>query len=81
MTERGLVDHAAAGAACRRGGVGQVATLRAAVADGASSSLLARRWAQLLVQEAGAAPSGLLRTEAGFADVLNRASGPGGRTA
>lgn len=62
------------GPTCRRGGVGRVATLRAAVADGASSSLLARRWAQLLVREAGAAPSGLLRTETGFADVLNRAA-------
>ncbi|MCF2526317.1 hypothetical protein [Yinghuangia soli] len=62
------------GPACRRGEVGRVATLRAAVADGASESLLARRWAELLVRGAGSAPTGLLRTGLGFADVLARAA-------
>ncbi|NUU22128.1 MAG: hypothetical protein HOV68_11535, partial [Streptomycetaceae bacterium] len=51
-----------------------VATLRAAVADGASSSLLARRWAEILVRRAGAAPTGLLRTGNGFADLLAQAA-------
>ncbi|MDI2132152.1 hypothetical protein [Yinghuangia seranimata] len=70
--ERGLLPPP--GPACRSGGVGRVASLRAAVADGASSSLLARRWAQLLVREAGGAPTGLLRTGQGFAEVLTRAA-------
>ncbi|WTW97881.1 hypothetical protein OG216_33115 [Streptomycetaceae bacterium NBC_01309] len=62
------------GPTCRRGGVGRVSSVRAAVSDGASESLLARRWAEVLVRQAGGAPTGLLRTGTGFADVLGRAA-------
>ncbi|MEU8137929.1 hypothetical protein [Streptodolium elevatio] len=62
------------GPTCRRGGVGRVTSVRAAISDGASDSLLARRWAEVLVRQAGGAPTGLLRTGAGFADVLGRAA-------
>ncbi|HSA48683.1 MAG TPA: hypothetical protein VLH10_01045 [Yinghuangia sp.] len=62
------------GPACRRGEVGRVATVRAAVSDGASSSLLARRWAEVLVRRAGAAPTGLLRSEGDFAQLVAHAA-------
>ncbi|UGQ13819.1 hypothetical protein LO772_09605 [Yinghuangia sp. ASG 101] len=62
------------GPACRRGEVGRVATVRAAVSDGAADSLLARRWAETLVRRAGAAPTRLLRGGADFADLLGQAA-------
>lgn len=62
------------GPTCRRARVDRVATLRAAVADGASDSFLARRWAEVLVRRAGAAPTGLLRSGPGFAELLGHAA-------
>ncbi len=70
--DRGMVPPP--GPACRRGEVGRVATVRAAVSDGAADSLLARRWAEVLVRRAGAAPTGLLRSGRGFADLLAQAA-------
>ncbi|MGW1994703.1 hypothetical protein [Embleya sp. NPDC001921] len=63
-----------AGPACRRARVDRPGALRVALADGAAESLLARRWAELLVRACGAAPTPLLCGGTGFADVLARAA-------
>jgi hypothetical protein len=69
---RGLLP--VSGPACHRIRVDRPGALRIALADGAAESLLARRWAELLVRACGAAPTPLLCGAAGFADVLARAA-------
>ncbi|MYW01189.1 hypothetical protein [Streptomyces sp. SID3343] len=64
----------AAGPACHRARVDRPGALRIALADGAAESLLARRWAELLVRACGAAPTPLLCEGTGFAEVLARAA-------
>ncbi len=64
----------APGPACHRARMDRPGGLRVALADGAAESLLARRWAELLVRACGAAPTPLLCGGTGFADVIARAA-------